>query len=165
MSKEYSEAFNGIIDKFAEQMMRANKEELTAINKTNAIEYLYRTPQVRLLQQSLQRLESIDNANPSEVLRALENLGTHGIEYREPFELGFTKSMPFKSTKEFKIIKQALIKAQENEKVLEILKKKEIDTFMLMLCDNVEQYNSGLKNKPNRQLTQEEFDLLKRWLG
>jgi len=53
----------------------------------------------------------------------------------------------------------------EYKRVLEILKKKEIDTFMLMLCDNVEQYNSGLKNKPNRQLTQEEFDLLKRWLG
>jgi len=53
----------------------------------------------------------------------------------------------------------------EYKRVLEILKKKEIDTFMLMLCDNVEQYNSGLKNKPNRQLTREEFDLLKRWLG
>ena len=62
-------------------------------------------------------------------------------------------------------INKALLKAQENEMVLEILKKKEIDTFMLMLCDNVEQYNSGLKNKPNRQLTQEEFDLLMRWLG
>lgn len=65
---------------------------------------------------------------------------------------------------EIKIIKRALIKAQEQEKVLEIIKNKEVDTFILMLCDNIEQYNIGLKNKSNRQLTKEEFDLLKKIL-
>ena len=120
--------------------------------------------------------ESIDNAKPSEALRELENLGTHGIEYREPFELGFTKSMPFKSTKEFKIIKQALLKAQEQEKVLEIIKEKRIDLQLIRIADNVEWYNKEYIYRHeieylNRdevltyQISQEEFDLLKRWLG
>jgi len=56
MSKEL-EAFNEIIDKFAEQMMRANKEELTTINKTNAIEYLWKTPQVKLLNETLLKVQ------------------------------------------------------------------------------------------------------------
>lgn len=59
-----------------------------------------------------QRLESIDNSNPREALECLEELGTHRIEYREGFELGYTKTVPFKSTKEYKSIQQALLKAQ-----------------------------------------------------
>jgi len=53
------EAFEEIIDKFAEQMIKANKEKLTATNKTNAIEYLYRTPQVRLLNEALTAVQLV----------------------------------------------------------------------------------------------------------
>ena len=113
-------------------------------------------------QKMCQRLESIDNANPSEALRELENLGTHGIEYREPFELGFTKSMPFKSTKEFKIIKQALIKAQEQEKVLSIIKEKNVDFDTLTDSEALDDYNSKM-NWSYRRLTEEEFNTLKEW--
>ena len=157
----------------------------------------------------LKRLESIDNANPSEALKKLDDISylvlneiddlknkelwksyfntikqallkaqtneEENTDYgsaRERWKIicqtikrMFDFDIEEKWSGDDKVITQTLIKAQENEKVLEILKKKEIDTFMLMLCDNVEQYNSGLKNKPNRQLTQEEFELLKRWLG
>ncbi|MCR5350088.1 MAG: hypothetical protein K6E20_03750 [Acholeplasmatales bacterium] len=58
MTKELK-ALEEIVNKFAEQMIRANKEDLTAINKTDAIEYLYRTPQVRTLEKGLKALEII----------------------------------------------------------------------------------------------------------
>ena len=109
MTKEL-EAFNEIIDKFAEQMIRANKEELTAINKTNAIEYLYRTPQVRLLQQSLLRLEAIDNAKSSEALECLERLARF---VNPSSEDGYRLDQ---YEEDYNCIQQALIKSQEQEK-------------------------------------------------
>ena len=124
MSKKYLEAFNEIIDKFAEQIMRANKEELTAINKTNAIEYLYRTPQVRLLQQALTRLDNIDNANFGEALNKLK-------ENTEMFdEIAKENDHTYKEDTVIDayvyhanniVIEQALTKAQENEEKLEVL--------------------------------------------
>jgi len=114
--------------------------------------------EIDIVNNALLELKAIKEAKPSEALKWLEKSKNIIIEDNGDF-------ITFDCLKVYSVCEQALIKAQEQEKVLEILKKKEIDTFMLMLCDNVEQYNSGLKNKPNRQLTQEEFDLLKRWLG
>lgn len=77
--------------------------------------------ELKCVEQALQRLEAIDNANPSEALDKLKTLG-HICVYRDtwtPFEIHFEE--------EFTTIKQALIKAQEQEKVLEI-----IDNKMLM---------------------------------
>lgn len=83
----------------------------------------------------------------SKELECLEKLGTHRIEYKEGFELGFTKTMPFKNTTEYKIIKQSLLEKQELEKKLEkqneLLKKlgfKDEYTFkkiMQIMVDNV----------------------------
>ena len=44
--------------------------------------------------------------------------------------------------------------------VLEILKNKRVDISILALCGTVEEYN----NAYIRNLTQEEFDLIKEWL-
>ena len=206
------------------------KNEPMTLNKRMIIE---------CIKEKIQRIEAIDNAKPSEALRELENLGTHGIEYREPFELGFTKSMPFKSTKEYNTIKQALIKAQEQEKknayiekiktmmkqkdcvlryiesedcfavktilsdgwyklttdfvdnnvreeikplplieknkqlkeenaeykrVLEIIKTKDVDVFRFKKLD-FNTLNQLQKSCRLPELTQEEYELLKRWLG
>ena len=69
-------------------------------------------------------------------------------------------------------IKQTLLKAQENEKVLSIINKKSVYIHLLQQCGDVESYNNyfitkyGLDEFTERLLlTQEEFDLLKRWLG
>ncbi|MBR3208823.1 MAG: hypothetical protein IKF82_01000 [Bacilli bacterium] len=74
------------------------------------------------------------------------------------------------------IIEQALIKAQKQEKkiaeykrVLEIIKKKKVNIDLLYASSNAEQYNDelvrvyGMWFVKDRQLTQEEFDTLKRW--
>ena len=100
--------------------------------------------ELKLIEQALQRLEAIDNANPSEALECLENLCD---------EFPILK-------KDYKIINKTLIKAQEQEKVLEIIKKKGIDIGWLRQCNMIEEYNYHCEAK---QLTQEEFKLLKRW--
>ena len=53
----------------------------------------------------------------------------------------------------------SLLKAQEQEKVLEIINEKEVNISSLKAYD-LEEYNMIYENK----LTQEEFDLLKRWM-
>lgn len=42
----------------------------------------------------------------------------------------------------YTIIKQALLKAQEQEKVLEIIFKKNVDMYSLRRCETVEEYNT-----------------------
>ena len=59
-------------------------------------------------------------------------------------------------------IKQALIKAQEQEKVLKILFEKNVTIFWLKECKSLEEYNYNTADY--MKLTQEEFDLLKRWI-
>jgi len=60
------------------------------------------------------------------------------------------------------LIKQALLKAQEQEKVLKVIKKKTVSIFQLGCCKNVYEYND-LKFNDNEKLTQEEFNTLKEW--
>lgn len=63
----------------------------------------------------------------------------------------------------FTNIKQVLLKAQEQEKVLKIIFEKKVDTFYLRQCfkvkDGLEKYNNCCK--VGYKLTQEEFELLK----
>ena len=60
-------------------------------------------------------------------------------------------------------IKQDLDQLEELKKVMNILAKKEVNImrFSLTLYDNNYYYNLGIKEK--YQLTQEEYDLLKRY--
>ena len=139
------------------------------------------------IKQALQRLEQIDNANPSEALECLIGLEKEIIQ-RDGRITDFLKI-------KFNIIKQALIKAQENarseeilqkyyqegitldsvrvlkqerdnyKKVLNIIKEKDVDIYILEGCKTVDEYNSKIVHivGETRELTQEEFDLLKRW--
>ena len=65
-------------------------------------------------------------------------------------------------------IKQALLKAQEQEKVLEILIDKEVNMLSLKFAirkNSLELYNNLIPDTfKYLQLTKEEFELLKRWL-
>ena len=70
-------------------------------------------------------------------------------------------------------LKNKLLKAQEQEKVLSIIKEKNVDISLLKECKNESEYNIEVQchnenlMKPlewwiRGKLTQEEFDLLKR---
>lgn len=154
------------------------------------------------VEQALQRLEFIDNANPSEALKCLKKLGEYELqqgclvedlvvydtikqsllkaqemkkEYndygsaRERWKIicqmikrMFGFDIEEKWSDDDKVITQTLIKAQEQEKVLEIIKP---------LCEVVETPVKKLRYlKMNGVVVytfknKEEYDLLKRWLG
>lgn len=144
-----------------------------------------------IVKQALKRLESIDNANPSEALKCLGLLGD--FEWRKK---SFKEAFPDL----FGTIEQALLKAQENarseeilqkyyqegitldsvralkqerdnyKKVLEILKEKRVDLPYLRCCieDNqtVYRYNEYIRDKTmdydhEEELTEEDFETLK----
>jgi hypothetical protein len=54
-------------------------------------------------------------------------------------------------------------KAKRQEKVLEIIKEKEVNMQVFNQCEDVETYNKVYIKQKDRQLTQEEFDTLKRY--
>lgn len=95
-----------------------------------------------VIEKGLQRLESIDNANPSEALN-------------------ITKATEKYTGIDLSIVKQALLKAQEQEKALKIIKENQVSTFWINECKSVEEYNGVY----GRKLIEEEIELLKRWLG
>ena len=64
---------------------------------------------------------------------------------------------------ELKCVEQALIKAQEQEKVLEILKIKDVLYTQIKNCESVDEYNNLIEFTDFDSLTQEEFDTVKRW--
>lgn len=109
---------------------------------------------LNMAEQSLHRLEEIENANSSQ---ALENLKQQAIAF-EHSELAIKVA-----NENYTTIKQALLKAQEQEKVLKIIKEKEVDFYTLTDSDALDDYNPKM-NWSYRRLTQKEFDLLKRWL-
>ena len=120
------------------------------------------------IREALQRLEAIDNVKPSEALKCLKYLDE---------ECGC-----FALDKEYKAvntIKQALIKAQDQEKendeykkMLKILFKKQVDINEIKIlianlkhCDDVERckrYNAS--RKVGYKLKQDEFNSIKEML-
>lgn len=57
-------------------------------------------------------------------------------------------------------------KLEKQEKVLKIIKERQVNIALLMTADNVEEYNFYIPYEEfEKYLTEEEFELLKRWLG
>jgi len=146
MEKEF-EALEFIKEKFA--YLEYNCENFNVPRK-----------ELNTLHNALTELKSIKEAEPSEAMECLETESS-----KHCFWL-----------KNYNTIKQALLKAQEMEKenaelkeVLEIIKDKNVDIWLVNSCFIVEQYNFSIIKISNSNvftlftLTQEEFDLLKRW--
>lgn len=124
---------------------------------------------IQTVKKELERLEAIDNANPSEALKQLGDISYFIMEAysdHEPLEENQKESrqcfMDY-----CKNIKQALLKAQEQEKALKIIKEKNVDIFHLRnKCDRAVEYNDEINIMYYcyvncKELTQEEFSLLK----
>ena len=109
-----------------------------------------------IVREALQRLEAIDNANPSEALECLEVLEQ---DIKDRIILDEDRQLKLCA-----VIKQALLKAEKEHKAFEIIKEKECDMRWFKYCikvnSEVETYNNGLPEYYEK-LTQEEFDLLK----
>ena len=142
MSKEYLEALKKV-------KYNSSKEVVEAFD---------------IIEKGLQRLESIDNAKPSEVIKKLDD-----ISYLVLNEIDDLKNKELWKSY-FNTIKNYILKAQENEKVLEIIKEKRIDIesfYKTFIEDdfNYLDYQIMYGTYGLELLTKEEFDLLKRWLG
>jgi len=130
---------------------------------------------LEIVEQALQRLEAIENASPSEALKCVDILKEDGC------------IITLTQGKALETIRQALLKAQEQEnenaklkgqvkyltevgtefqKVLEIMFEKNVDIIMIRMSETLDKYNRMIyKDNFNRkELTQEEFYLLKRYL-
>lgn len=127
-----------------EKALDTVKKELKALN---------------IIEKELERLEAIDNANPSQALEELERIGH--------WELANSCMEYVDESEAFNTIKQALLKAQEQEKALEIVFEKEVDISLLKRSENWLDYYTRFKHRTgkNTELTQEEYDLLKGVLG
>ena len=125
---------------------------------------------VNIVEEGLERLEAIDNSNPSEAMECLEVINNYGC--------GFNNNMKFSEVfeKEYNTIKQVLIKSQELEKdkiksekdkrFREIVVNKNVDILELKILiehysDKValKRYNSQVGKE--LQLTEDEFTILK----
>ena len=155
MNKEYMQALYDLFGLVAFQKS-LTKEQYARLQKYNDI-----------IEQALERLESIDNSNPSEALECLEKLESKSQIMQGCYELNISKKEELENNEEVdkytNTIKQALLKAQENEKMLEIMKDKWVNVAVLIHSKTVEEYNNNAYTPYN--LTQDEFDLLKRWVG
>lgn len=115
-------------------------------------------------QKMCNRLESIDNAEPSEALKCVDKiLGYFGKAQVETMTLSKCNVLT---------IKQALLKAQKEHKALEIIKEKNVNMFgfkrdikQLGNRFTYKYYQSNLGNYHSgfdiQELTEEEFNLLK----
>ena len=97
----------------------------------------------------------------SKELEALERLKT------APSFMGGTEKYMFSTQSEialledYEIIKQSLLLAQEQEKILKIIKTKNVMIYALKVSKTVDDYNELVSI--DEQLVQEEFELLKRY--
>ena len=121
----------------------------------------------------LNNLEAIDNAKPSEALECLKKIVDKGrinagncCHWRECLSKNkcilHNNDLMCDDYTRANTIKNYILKSQEQEKVLEIIKKKTVGIFQLSCCKNVYEYND-LKFNDYEKLTQEEFELLKKW--
>lgn len=103
-------------------------------------------------QQGLERLEAIDNSNPSEALKYVngkiadleDDLQHYTMVEKEKCKEFYIRE----DLKQFTTIKQALLKAQEQEKENQELIKK-ADCCMWKDCNKISQENQELKDKLN----------------
>ena len=105
------------------------------------------------IKQALLELQSIKEANPSEALECLDKLAKQ-IELDEDTDYWEIRNAN-------NTVEQALLNAEKEHKVFEIIKEKEVNMQVFNQCEDVETYNKVYIKQKDRQLTQEEFSLLK----
>ncbi len=147
MSKEYLEALQFIVNEalFSE----FTKETNIKVRECNDI-----------VRQALKRLESIDNANPSEALKKYETIYDLALAYCEEHNPEIIRSV-LETRND--TIKQALLKAQEKhlkDKAFELIILKNVDVNEIRPNATAEAYNSKIPYY-RQSLTEEEFRFLK----
>lgn len=121
--------------------------------------------------ECLEYLKDLENTKPNEAIHKLESIKNQLFEYFKDSEVrdndieGYEKLI-------FEPVKQYILKAQENEKVLKIIKEKlwfDNHNFGLFnMCDLYRRYYAQAISenvKKSNILTEEEFESIKRYLN
>jgi len=158
MNKELLEKIDNMIERIAMTELHTGKSEDILIDKNTLLD----------IKKELE-LESIDNAKPSEALKCVDDINADLVALPKHIEGcddifdDYLEDISIKTNS----IKQALLKAQEQEKVLNIIKEKNVDIKLLKKSTSWLDYYTRVKHKTGEttELTDNEYDLLKRWLG
>ena len=155
-----------------------SKEYLKALeNMKNGADDWYRSYEMYedypVVKSALQRLEAIENTKPSEALKYVngkiadleDDLQHYTMVEKDKCREFFISE----DLKQFTNIKQVLLKAQEQEKVLKIMFEKRIDLecfYITFIEDNYDYnyYEKMYGTYGKYKLTEEEFNLLKEML-
>lgn len=109
----------------------------------------------KLVEDALQELDGIKNSKPNDAMKYLEVIGSvcpeEDVSAAEIFY------------EEYDTIKQYILKAQQQEKILSLINEKNVDIVELKRAETVEDYNLQLCGGISDPLTEEEFDTLKGW--
>ena len=143
MSKEYLEAFSRITLH-------------TDFDNDGSYNCLQFEDDCKLVENALQEFDDIKNAKPSEAMKIINKM-LYGIEEFEFVNLEMVL------TRDLEKVKQALLKAQEQEKVLNIIKEKNVDLDEIRANATVKGYNSNIPYY-RQSLIDEEFRLVKEWM-
>lgn len=141
--------------------MKKEFEALERLYKCNVDDYTlgYQRRDYKLLQETLQRLEAIDNADPSEALEGLKHIKKYYV----------SQPCSAKTYDYLEIIEQSLLKAQEQKRVLKIVIEKRVDleSFCTVFIDNgyysYNYYEETWGMYGEYKLTEEEFDTVKKY--
>ncbi len=115
------------------------------------------------IKQALQRLKSIDNTKPNEVLEII----------RKCENSNYLNTLYPKFVEDLKTVENYILKSQEQEKLLMIILKKQVDINEIKImisnlkhCDDIERckrYNAS--RKVGYKLKQDEFNSIKEMLN
>lgn len=147
MSKEYLEAFKNL-----KQELYYSPNQIPDIDKWH-----------ETIEQALERLEAIDNANSNEALKCLEYIGE--ACYIEAGDAEEDCTLYAKNYIGYDTIKNYILKAQEDKKLLKVIDEKNVDILDIRKSKTVDDYNTAISysNLNRKELIQEEFDTLKEW--
>lgn len=142
-------------------------KELEAFNKLMEESPEVHIKSYEIVINALQRLEAIENANPSEALEALRSLGEALGTLEIDKDTMLPKVVLFGNrAKHYKTVEQALLKANEQEKVLKIIFEKQVDFEVFGAFDTYKDYEIYYNKRFHvieHKLTEEEFEIVKRY--
>jgi len=132
-------------------LTKGNYDEDAFVKKTYAYLHKYNVDlNSKLeLEKALQRLEAIDNSNPSEALKTLEVLDKTISPLLEPVLAEYEDDLGDTITANYFALKQSLIKAQENTRSEEILQKYYQEGITLDSVRALKQERDNYKNVLN----------------
>lgn len=149
MSKEYLEAFKNL-----KQELYYSPNQIPDIDKWH-----------ETIEQALQRLESIDNAEPSEALECLEKTISTLLE---PILAEYEDDLSDKITANYFALKQALIKSQEDKRFIELILNKPqlLNVFALDGVHTWEEFEDTFSDEDKEYIntTKEEYEYMRNQL-